>query len=92
MTPATRPLMPNLEVEEQLTSSAAPTTAAATDVTTTTAVAAFSNLDKAELLMELNALSETFDDLQSRYECKYDVFLSFTGFLLCRRLHPLTTS
>ncbi|KAK1737225.1 hypothetical protein QTG54_012092 [Skeletonema marinoi] len=58
--PATRPYMPNLDVEEQLTSAAA---ASSTVVAATTM-----ELDKEELLMELSSLSETFDDLQSRYE------------------------
>lgn len=60
---ATRPYMPNLEVEEQLL---------ATESTTEAAVAASSSsvteLDKGELLMELQTLSDSFDELQSTFD------------------------
>ena len=62
----TRPFMTNEEVEQQLT------TAAVTTPTTVMASSKVSVSEKGEFLMELNSLSETFDDLQSRYEATID--------------------
>ena len=76
-TAATRPYMPNLEVEEQLISETTATVVAATTTATTTTEL----LDKDELLMELNSLSETFDDLQSKYETTIDNLKDENSFL-----------
>jgi predicted nucleic acid-binding Zn-ribbon protein len=79
-TPATRPYMPNLEVEEQLTATAAAAVASSsseTVVSTTTTT----ELDKEELMMELSSLSETFDDLQSRYEATIENLKEENSFL-----------
>eukprot|EP00573_Skeletonema_grethae_P009522 CAMPEP_0201711080 /NCGR_PEP_ID=MMETSP0578-20130828/58958_1 /ASSEMBLY_ACC=CAM_ASM_000663 /TAXON_ID=267565 /ORGANISM="Skeletonema grethea, Strain CCMP 1804" /LENGTH=460 /DNA_ID=CAMNT_0048200129 /DNA_START=51 /DNA_END=1434 /DNA_ORIENTATION=+ len=78
-TPATRPYMPNLEVEEQLTATAAAATA--TDSSSTVVAATTTELDKEELLMELASLSDTFDDLQSRYEATIDNLKDENSFL-----------
>ncbi len=77
--PATRPYMPNLEVEEQLTATV--TAAVATDSSSTVAAATTTDLDKEELLMELASLSDTFDDLQSRYEATIDSLKEENSFL-----------
>ena len=76
-TPATRPYMPNLEVEEQLTATAAVASSSETVVSTTTTT----ELDKEELMMELSSLSETFDDLQSRYEATIENLKEENSFL-----------
>lgn len=75
--PATRPYMPNLEVEEQLTA----TVTAAADSSSTVVAATTTELDKEELLMELASLSDTFDDLQSRYEATIDNLKEENSFL-----------
>ncbi len=62
---ATRPYMPNLEVEEQLLTSASTTNTEATSASSSSSV---TELDKGELLMELNTLSDSFDELQSTFE------------------------
>jgi len=67
---ATRPYMPNLDVEERLSVSST-----AVAATTTT------ELSQDELLMELNSLSETFDDLQSYYEATIDSLKDENSFL-----------
>jgi predicted nucleic acid-binding Zn-ribbon protein len=59
---ATRPYMPNLEVEEQLLTTESATIAAAASSSSVT------ELDKGELLMELQTLSDSFDELQSTFE------------------------
>ena len=76
-TPATRPYMPNLEVEEQLTATAVVASSSETVVSTTTTT----ELDKEELMMELSSLSETFDDLQSRYEATIENLKEENSFL-----------
>jgi hypothetical protein len=81
---ATRPYMPNLEVEERLTfSSTASAAAAATAAVTSTVAAATTTteLNKDELLMELNSLSVTFDELQCRYEATIDSLKDENSFL-----------
>jgi len=81
---ATRPFMPNLEVEERLTFSATASAAAAATAAVTSTVAAATTtteLNKDELLMELNSLSETFDDLQCRYEATIDSLKDENSFL-----------
>jgi len=75
-TPATRPYMPNLEAEDQLTAAAAVTSSSTTVVAATT-----TELDKEALLMELSSLSETFDDLQSKYETTIDNLKEENSFL-----------
>lgn len=61
---ATRPYMPNLEVEEQLLTTASTTM----DAAAASSSSSVTELDKGELLMELNTLSESFDELQSTFE------------------------
>ena len=61
---ATRPYMPNLEVEEQLLTTASTTM----DAAAASSSSSVTELDKGELLIELNTLSESFDELQSTFE------------------------